>query len=89
MGVSNQSHAAAALCHRERTFGTHWTGGWADLRAGLDTEEVSHPFKTKCKIRVSYVLIFAILIGDGKTVDYDMNGSMHSSSFTWSSFLRE
>jgi hypothetical protein len=38
MGVSGQRHAWAALCARERTPGTHCTGGWVDLRAGLDTE---------------------------------------------------
>jgi hypothetical protein len=24
----------------ERTPGTHWTGGWVDPRAGLDTEDL-------------------------------------------------
>jgi hypothetical protein len=38
MGVSGQLHAPAALCPRERTPGTHCTGGWVGLRAGLDTE---------------------------------------------------
>jgi hypothetical protein len=38
MGVSGQRHAPAALCPGERTPGTHCTGGWVDLRAGLDTE---------------------------------------------------
>jgi hypothetical protein len=28
----------AALCPRERTAATHWTGGWVGLRAGLNTE---------------------------------------------------
>jgi hypothetical protein len=37
-GVSGQSHAAAALYPRERTFCTHWIGGWVGLRARLDTE---------------------------------------------------
>jgi hypothetical protein len=27
-----------ALCSEERTTGTHCTGGWVDLRAGLDIE---------------------------------------------------
>jgi hypothetical protein len=31
-------HASAALCPGERTPGTHCTGGWVGLRAGLDTE---------------------------------------------------
>jgi hypothetical protein len=38
MGVSGQRHAPAALCPGERTPGTHCTGGWVGLRAGLDTE---------------------------------------------------
>jgi hypothetical protein len=38
MGASGQRHAPAALCPRERTPGTHCTGGWVGLRAGLDTE---------------------------------------------------
>jgi hypothetical protein len=38
MGVSGQRHAPAALYPGERTPGTHWTGGWMSLRAGLDTE---------------------------------------------------
>jgi hypothetical protein len=36
-GVSGQHHAPAALYDGERTPGTHWTGGWVGLRAGLDT----------------------------------------------------
>jgi hypothetical protein len=36
--VSWQCHAPTALCPWERTPGTHWTGGWVDPRAGLDTE---------------------------------------------------
>jgi hypothetical protein len=39
MGVSGQRHAPAALYPRERTPGTHWTGGWVGPRAGLDTED--------------------------------------------------
>jgi hypothetical protein len=38
MGVSGQRHAPAALYPRERTPGTHCTGGWVGPRAGLDTE---------------------------------------------------
>jgi hypothetical protein len=38
MGVSGQHHTPAAPCPGERTPGTHWTGGWVGLRAGLDTE---------------------------------------------------
>jgi hypothetical protein len=37
-GVSGQHHAPAALYPEERTAGTHWIGGWVDLRDGLDTE---------------------------------------------------
>jgi hypothetical protein len=36
--VSGQRHAPAALYPRERTAGTHCTGGWVGLRAGLNTE---------------------------------------------------
>jgi hypothetical protein len=35
--VSGQRHAPAALCRGERTPGTHFTGDWVSLRAGLDT----------------------------------------------------
>jgi hypothetical protein len=38
MGVSGQFHAPATLCTRGKDPGTHWTGGWVDPRAGLDTE---------------------------------------------------
>jgi hypothetical protein len=38
MEVSGQRHAPAALYPRERTTGTHCTGGWVGPRAGLDTE---------------------------------------------------
>jgi hypothetical protein len=38
MGWSGQRHAPAALCPRERTPGTHCTGGWVGPGAGLDTE---------------------------------------------------
>jgi hypothetical protein len=38
MGVSGQHNAPAALYPGERTPGTHWTGGWVGLRAGLDAE---------------------------------------------------
>jgi hypothetical protein len=37
-GLSNQCHAPAALYLRERTPGTHCTGGCVGLRAGLDIE---------------------------------------------------
>jgi hypothetical protein len=37
-GISGQRHAPAKLYHRDRTPGTHWTGGWVGLRAVLDTE---------------------------------------------------
>jgi hypothetical protein len=38
MGVSGQHHAPAILFPGERAPGTHCTGGWMGLRAGLDTE---------------------------------------------------
>jgi hypothetical protein len=38
MGVNGQRYAQAALYPRERTPGTHWTGGWASLRTSLGTE---------------------------------------------------
>jgi hypothetical protein len=38
MVVIGQRHAPAALCPGERTPGTHCTGGWVGLKAGLDTE---------------------------------------------------
>jgi hypothetical protein len=38
-GVSGQRHAPVMLYPRERTLGTHCTGGWVGLRAGLDTED--------------------------------------------------
>jgi hypothetical protein len=37
--VSGQRHAQAVLYPREKTPGTHCTGGWVGLRAGLDTED--------------------------------------------------
>jgi hypothetical protein len=36
--VSGQRHAPSAVFPEERTPGTHCTGGWVGLRAGLDTE---------------------------------------------------
>jgi hypothetical protein len=36
--VSGQRHALAATSPRGKDPGTHWTGGWIGLRAGLDTE---------------------------------------------------
>jgi hypothetical protein len=38
MEVSGQRYAPAALYPGKRTPGTHCTGGWVGLRAGLDTE---------------------------------------------------
>jgi hypothetical protein len=37
-GVSGQRYAPAELYTRERTPGTHCTGGWMGLRSGLDTD---------------------------------------------------
>jgi hypothetical protein len=51
MGVSGQRHAPAALLPPgERTPGTHCTGGWVGLRAGLDTEARG---KIRCPCRGS------------------------------------
>jgi hypothetical protein len=36
--VSGQRHARPRFTPRERTPGTHWTGGWVGPRAGMDTE---------------------------------------------------
>jgi len=38
MEVSGQLHGPAALHPTERTPGTHWIGGWAGTRAGLEAE---------------------------------------------------
>jgi hypothetical protein len=35
---NGQRHAPAARYPREMTPGTHWTGGWVGVRAGVDTE---------------------------------------------------
>jgi len=40
--VSGQQHASAALYRREIP-GTHFTGGWAGRRAGLDGRKISSP----------------------------------------------
>jgi hypothetical protein len=37
-GASDQLHVPAVFHPRGRTPGTHCTGGWLGLRAGLDTE---------------------------------------------------
>jgi hypothetical protein len=39
MGVSGQRHTPSEPYPRGRPIGTHWTGGWVGLRAGLDTED--------------------------------------------------
>jgi hypothetical protein len=39
-GVSGQCHDPAALYPQERTAGTHLTGGWVNLRVGLETEAI-------------------------------------------------
>jgi len=39
-GMSGQQHAPAAIYPRERP-GTHCTGGWVGLRAGLDGRKIS------------------------------------------------
>jgi hypothetical protein len=38
MGISGQRQATAALYPRERTPGTHCTGGWVEVVDGLNTE---------------------------------------------------
>ena len=40
--MRGQRHAPAALYLRERP-GTHFTGGWVGLRAGLDGRKISFP----------------------------------------------
>jgi hypothetical protein len=40
--VSDQQHAPAALCTRERPD-THFTGGWVGPRAGLDGRKILSP----------------------------------------------
>ena len=40
MGVGGQCHASSAL-----RAGTHCTGGWVGLRAGLDVDGKSHPHR--------------------------------------------
>jgi hypothetical protein len=55
MGVCGQRHAPAALYLRERTHGTYCTGGWADPRAGLDTEDRGALF------HVAYCIILRVV----------------------------
>jgi hypothetical protein len=43
-GLSGQRHAPAKIYPLERTPGTHCTGRWVGLRAGLDTEVRGKPF---------------------------------------------
>jgi hypothetical protein len=43
---------SGSVLPRERTPGTHWTGGWVDLRAGLNTEATG---KIPCPCRGSKV----------------------------------
>jgi hypothetical protein len=40
MGVNDQQRAPAALYPQERP-GSHFTGGWVDLSAGLDRRKIS------------------------------------------------
>jgi hypothetical protein len=40
VGMSGLCHAPTALFPRQKTPGTHCTGGWVGLRAGLDTEGI-------------------------------------------------
>jgi hypothetical protein len=58
MGVSGQRHAPAALYPRERTTGTHCTGGWMDPRADLDTKarrEILYPVGNRTPIVQSVI----------------------------------
>jgi len=48
-GVSGQQHAPATLYPRERP-GTHFTGGWVGLRAGLDGRKISSPTGNRSRI---------------------------------------
>jgi hypothetical protein len=38
MGMSGQRHAPAALYHRGKDPGTHWTGGWVGPTACVDSQ---------------------------------------------------
>jgi hypothetical protein len=40
-------------------------------------DQVSHPYKIKCKIMILYILIFK-LFGEEKTQDFEQNCSKHS-----------
>jgi hypothetical protein len=40
-------------------------------------DQVSHPYKTKGKFIVLYILIFAFKIKDGKTKDSELRGIKH------------
>jgi hypothetical protein len=58
-GEWSASRPGSAFTPGERTPGTHWTGGWADLRAGLDTEDrgtrplvLNQKITTACSERV-------------------------------------
>jgi len=55
MGVRGQRHAPAALYPRERP-GTHCTGGWVCLRAGLDRCGKSHPTGIRSQDRPATML---------------------------------
>jgi hypothetical protein len=50
MEVSDQLHPPAALPPEEIGPGTHWIGGWAGPRAGLDVVEKR---KTGLKVKVT------------------------------------
>jgi hypothetical protein len=54
MEVSGELHDSAALS-QGNTFGTHWIGGFVELRAGLDTVEER---KISCLCRESIPAIF-------------------------------
>jgi hypothetical protein len=59
MRVSGQRHAPAALYTQESSAGTHYTGGWVGLRAGLDTgarrgSNPCHPVRSQTLYYPSY-----------------------------------
>jgi hypothetical protein len=63
-GVSGQRYASAVLYPLEKTTGTHWTGGWVSLTAGLDTEarekifdicRGSNPCRPVCRLTLYWV----------------------------------
>jgi len=54
--VRGQRHAPAAPYTRERP-GTHCTGGWVGLRAGLDTCKNSDVLRVFCMILLCSIVL--------------------------------